>query len=304
MGFPLQTEETDQDYQTNFVDTMSNAQQAMTDDESTPEQTDLERLNIILDYIDVPEEEVLKILTQLSVADKQKVISSSKDKLNACLTFAEMKEAVVSLDLPLADQLTWMNDSSSTGPYGTYYSEIKDLVLAAPQSERDALKTDDWKTYFQKVCNNVVMKEALDDLNFDHTTQLEWLRNEGATEEADKMQVANAMEDGVNNGDEADWLGSGATGSTDFAEWARSDPSLQQNAPDIQRGSIMNCWEYILLTAHKEGIASQEWVHDLYTNVPQADWEKHMIGGAASKEYTGPTSVEKPSRGDLIFLVL
>lgn len=335
MNHPLQTADVDQDYQNNFVDSEANAQQTTIEDKSpealeakafqqkidtsskeeesklfsspqkgkqaTQTQSDLERLQEILGYFDVPEEEVLEILARLSVADKNKVVSDHKDQLNACLSFPEMKQAVQILDLTLEEQLTWINDSAFFGTFLTYYTDIKDLVVAAPQSERDALKTDHWKTYFQEVCNDAAMMEALEDLNFDNQTKLAWLRHEGATEEADKMQVANAMEEGVKNGDEADWLGSGASGSTDFAEWARSDPSLQEKAPNIQSGSIMNCWEYILLTAHVEGIASQQWVHNLYTNVPQADWETHMIGGATPKEYTGPTSKEKPSRGDLIF---
>lgn len=227
MGHPLQTAEVEQDYQNNFVDSTSNVQQTTVEDNSpealemkvlqqkmdahseeelvtqfnSPQQgsqtqSDLDRLNEILKYYNVPEGEVLTILAQLSATDKNKVISDYKELLSACLSFTEMKEAVQTLGLPLKDQLTWINDSSFFGTSGTYYTDIKDLVIAAPQSERDALKTDDWKTYFQKVCNDVTMTEALEDLNFDHVTQLAWLRNEGATEEADKMQVANAMEEG------------------------------------------------------------------------------------------------------------
>lgn len=205
------------------------------------------------------------------------------------------------LDLPLKDQLTWMHDSTFWGTALVYYSDIKDLITKASQGERDALKTKHWKEYFIGVCNDTTLVEALKDLNFDHKTEVEWLRGEGATDQADKIQVANAMEDGVKKGLESSWLGSGATGSTDFAQWARSKPSDKKKAPDIKTSTIMNCWEYILLTAYKEGIASQDWIHNLYTKVPQSDWHKHMIGGGTPKEYTGPKSKEKPSRGDLIF---
>lgn len=57
-------------------------------------QTDLERLDEILNYFDVPEKEVLEILGRLSAGDKKKVITGNfKSRLNACLNFEEMKKS-------------------------------------------------------------------------------------------------------------------------------------------------------------------------------------------------------------------
>lgn len=272
--------------------------------------TDMDRLKTILDWNNVPESEVLQILKRLSAADKATVASTYKSKLIACLDYDEMKEAVQSLKLPLKDQLTWMNDNTSFGTTFTSYSNIKSLIVAAPQAQRDALKTQKWKEYFAGICDNTTIAEAVKDLNFDLKTQEEWVRYEGADgtadgikkDIADNEQVADAMKDGVNRGDESRWLGSGKNGTTDFAKWARSDPKKKKAAPKLEKKLVINCWEYILLVAYHEGIASQDWIHKLYTNVAYpVDWSKYMTIGGKPKEYKGVGSKEKPQRGDLVF---
>jgi hypothetical protein len=140
----------------------------------------LQRLDEILNYYDVPEEEVIALCSKLTAAEKQTVLStpSYRSRMAASLGFDEMKQAVNNLGAPLATKLDWM-EASSYFVSAIAYSEIKDLVTSATQAERDALKTERWKDFFVTVCNDATMIEALKDLKFDPINAQLWLDAEG-----------------------------------------------------------------------------------------------------------------------------
>ncbi len=131
-----------------------------------------------LDKWNTPEEKVIDLLATMSSTEKTIVLAGYRDKLAKALNFKEMKRAVVNLGAPLATKLEWLEKASIFGAGNINYSEIGDLVRAAPKPERDALKTEQWKAYFLKVCINKTIVGAVTDLGFDLPTQLTWIRGE------------------------------------------------------------------------------------------------------------------------------
>jgi hypothetical protein len=140
-------------------------------------QTDIQRLNEMLDSFNVPESEVIALIAGMSAADKQGVATAGyRGRLASALNFGEMMRVVTVLPLTLAQKLEWLKEAATlTSAIG--YDEIRALVTAAPQAERDALK-DAWKAFFVDVCTNATMVTALNDLGFDLMTKLTWLRAE------------------------------------------------------------------------------------------------------------------------------
>ncbi|MDL2144857.1 DUF4157 domain-containing protein [Flavobacterium tructae] len=142
--------------------------------------SNLDSLNEMLDSFNVPEDEVILMCAQLNDTEKATVLgnSSYKTRMAAALDVAEMIRAVNNLGAPLNTKLEWVNAAATFGTFFMAYSEIKGMVTAADQPQRDVLKTDVWKSFFVGVCTNANMIEALDDLQFDLVTKLVWLNAE------------------------------------------------------------------------------------------------------------------------------
>lgn len=140
----------------------------------------LDSLNEMLDSFNVPEDEVILICGQLEESEKATVLAdgSYKRRMANALNVAEMTSAVNNLGFNLDTKLEWVNAAATFGTFFMTYSEIKAMVIAADQPQRDALKTDTWKSFFVGVCDNTTMVEALDDLQFDLITKLTWLKAE------------------------------------------------------------------------------------------------------------------------------
>ncbi|MFN8394302.1 MAG: hypothetical protein U0176_06445 [Bacteroidia bacterium] len=143
------------------------------------EETPIQKLDRLLDKWNVPEEEVIALIVGMSPADKTTVSTVGKYRglLADCMNFGEMMQIVRVLPLTLAQKLDWLN-AAAFMTRGIGYSEIQGLVTAAPQGERDALKTAAWMDFFVKVCTNATMVTALNDLHFDLITKLNWLKAE------------------------------------------------------------------------------------------------------------------------------
>jgi hypothetical protein len=101
-------------------------------------------------------------------------------------------------------------------------------------------------------------------------------------------------------GSRAAWMGSGATGRVgetsgdDFADWASA--ATEGAAPQVLPGTTINCWEMILLSAYRAGSLTWAWIHNLYVNVPNADWPNTM---SSSRSPYNPGVVIP--RGHLVF---
>ena len=86
-------------------------------------------------------DKVVDIIGKLSTTDKQAVLAGYKGKLAHALDFAHMKQATISLGATLPVKLDWMQAAAFITS-GIAYSEIRDLITAAPQGDRDMLKND------------------------------------------------------------------------------------------------------------------------------------------------------------------
>ena len=122
---------------------------------------------------------ILDVLGKLSPAEKATVVAGYRERLAHKLSFAEMREAVVTLGLNLPTKLDWL-ERTALFTSGIAYREIQPFVTAAPQGERDMLKNARWRSFFVSVCDNATIITAISDLKFDLVTQLEWLRTEAS----------------------------------------------------------------------------------------------------------------------------
>ena len=87
--------------------------------------------------------------------------------------------AVNDLGFDLVTKLEWIRTEASA-LLSLNYAQIQPLITAAPQADRDRLKTADWKSFFLDVCTNRTIFTAVNDLAFDLVTKLEWIRAEAS----------------------------------------------------------------------------------------------------------------------------
>ena len=59
------------------------------------------------------------------------------------------------------------------------WADIRELVDTAPETERTALLTDDWRAFFVEVCDDETIQDAVDALFTTLADKLEWLAAEG-----------------------------------------------------------------------------------------------------------------------------
>ena len=149
----------------------------------------LASLNEMLDSFDIPEEEVISLLQQLTPDEKATVTTdpSYKTRMASAFDTGEMVQAVGILGLSLDKQLEWIEAATSTSSID--YSEIRTLVISAPQSARDTLKTSTWRDFFVGVCDNSTIITAVTDLDYDLQTQLEWIGEEASTGNIEYSQI-------------------------------------------------------------------------------------------------------------------
>jgi hypothetical protein len=158
---------------------------------AAPTQTKIERLDELLDRSDVPEGEVIALLGTLSPAEKNTVLTGGyKAKLADPLTRQEMARAVNNLGFPLATKLEWVA-AAAGGADELGYGDIKALVVAAPQDQRDALKSGAWRHFFTEVCTDATILQAVADLKYDLATKLDWIGGEYDLDDLGYAQIRN-----------------------------------------------------------------------------------------------------------------
>jgi hypothetical protein len=144
---------------------------------ATKPKTGLERLDELLGKFNVDEDAVIAHLGTLNVNEKAVVLRDYRARIADPLNPREMVRAVKHLDTTLWNKLVWVG-AAGTPDYG----DIRQLIKDAPdQKQRDALKTDGWRSWFVSVCSNATMKQAVVDLKFDLLTQLNWVSHEMST---------------------------------------------------------------------------------------------------------------------------
>lgn len=109
--------------------------------------------------------------------------------------------------------------------------------------------------------------------------------------------TAQAMEADV--GTKMTWHGSGPGSGTTFEAWASA--ATETPFPGITGATVMNCWEAVLLNAHRSGSISWSWIHALYKSGPATTWAATMARGSGRTYATKPPKSPPPQRGDLVF---
>ena len=151
--------------------------------------SNLQRLDELLEARNVPEEEVITLLGQLTAEEKAAVLSGGyQARIAGALSIGEMVRAVNNLNPELATKLRWV-ESAARVRSSIDYSDIKSMVTSAPQAERDALKTVRWRGFFVDVCSNETIIGAVNDLAFDLTTKLEWVEDEVLLKNLDYSEI-------------------------------------------------------------------------------------------------------------------
>lgn len=282
------------------VPTRSTSQKQQLNQPIVQRQAKPDKLSQLKLQLQAPGNDFLTVLgevEQLSKAKRKQLLGTDYRQLffnnfpvDELLRFA----AVISDDL--ATQIEWAHNgdlSTRTADYST----IQRLIIEAPKKQRQQLHTQKWQDYFIRICDKTSLKTAMIDLKLPTTKQKKWL---AAKDKANREQVADALDKGVKNGDGASWDEFSNVDPTDFQKWAATEPEKKVSAPKIETATRVNCWEYILLVAYHEGIASQEWIHKLYTEVPDNKWQDYMIKGKL-KNYTGKKGKDQPQKGDIVF---
>ena len=138
----------------------------------------IDRLDEMLDRTDVPEGEVIALLATLTPAEKNTVLTGGyKAKLADPLDRHEMARAVNNLGFTLATQLEWVA-AAAGGADELGYKDIRALVVAAPQPQRDILKSGAWREFFIDICGDKTILQAVADLHYDLWTTLDWIGGE------------------------------------------------------------------------------------------------------------------------------
>jgi len=111
---------------------------------------------------------------------------------------------------------------------------------------------------------------------------------------------------------------------TTFADWATA--AKEGAIPGVAEGTIINCWEVILLAAYNAGAIDWKYIHDIYTSVPACNipadrattmsmedrgkecdsqrfpvWKDKLTSGKLMPYEPGVTGGTKPQRGDIVF---
>lgn len=96
------------------------------------------RLDAILDFIDVPEGEVIQILGELTGDEIELVVGDGRylNRMIAALTDEEMADAVANMNVGLDTKLAWMLAE------GTSYERVRKVVVVASAAEREAMLAD------------------------------------------------------------------------------------------------------------------------------------------------------------------
>ena len=150
----------------------------------------LTSLNEMLNRFDVPENQVIDLLRQLTPTEKATVNSdvTYRIKMAAAFNTGEMVRAVIKLNPSLIQKLEWV-EAAAGSAQSIDYSDIKFLITSSLQTERDTLKTTRWRNFFIDVCDNSTIITAVTDLHFDLKTQLEWIEEEADPSNIEYSQI-------------------------------------------------------------------------------------------------------------------
>ncbi len=159
------------------------------------------QLDEMLDRFNVPENEVITLLGQLTPAEKTTVINGGyRGKFASAFNTGEMIRAVTNLGTPLPVSLDWVRAAAGRAS-SIDYAQIRPLILAA--ADRSVLNTRPWRDFFVDVCDNNTMPTAVADLGLELGPKLDWMNAEANLNYADIkpliLAAPQAQRDALNN---------------------------------------------------------------------------------------------------------
>jgi hypothetical protein len=161
--------------------------------DANPAQSNLQMLDALLNRRVAPNE-ILDLLAKLTLDEKASVRNGGyQARIANLLNVNQMVEAVKILDLKLNTALLWV-ESTSNFRLLISYAAIKTIITNASQPDRDALRNDArWIRFFVDICDNVTMVEAVNDLQFDPATKLDWTLEKGCNNKQFIVSTANSI---------------------------------------------------------------------------------------------------------------
>jgi hypothetical protein len=115
----------------------------------------------------------------MSAAEKATVTTNAyRDTLASALDVSEMTRVIRALNPPLATKLDWLRAAALIVSWQIDYADVSPFIAAAPAAERDALKTDAWRSFFVDVCDDDTMSLLVDVLFTSLKDKIRWLAAE------------------------------------------------------------------------------------------------------------------------------
>jgi hypothetical protein len=255
-------------------------------------------------------------------------------------TNATMKEALNDLAFDLVTKLTWLEAEMIITRWELDYSDIKPWVTAAPQPERDLLKTDPnvGKSFFVLVCDDKTMIEAVGDLAFDMKIQLEWVNAEGVEfvvkmtwflDKGGDYDTSKAEILAASKGERSDALADAGLRAVINSKLAAPysvavyshlllDSMYWQNPTNneffayfvtnggtgtLPSSTTMNCWESIMYAAYLANKISAAWIKSFYTTALGSGGDPNIVIWSQLKWTPGLPKYPavKPTIGQLVF---
>jgi hypothetical protein len=150
--------------------------------QETAEATLVQQLDDELDDTFVDEELCISLIARMNPAERASILNDTyRDKLASALDEDEMLRVVQILGPPLATKLAWIRAGTWLSSWEIDWVDIKPLIVAAPQTERDVVRTDAWRDFFVSVCGNADMAEAVILLGGTQAEKQAWMDEEGTT---------------------------------------------------------------------------------------------------------------------------
>lgn len=132
-----------------------------------------------LDDVFVDEDLCIGLIERMSASEMATITTNAyRDKLASALDVSEMTRVIRALNPPLATKLDWLRAAALVVSWQIDYADVSPFIAAAPQTERDALKTDAWRSFFVDVCDDDTMGLLVDVLFTALRDKVRWLAAE------------------------------------------------------------------------------------------------------------------------------
>ncbi len=224
---------------------------------------------------------------------------SLEDDIRGDFSGSELDQALVLISSTEL-QLTARRIRTAVEGWGTDEDAIYEALgsLNRDQTKVQQLKDIYQDLYHEDLLTRIDKEMSGDELGFAlHLLRQPTPRQLGVA--AEEERVSSDMK---RTGTKMHWAPSNPGSGTDFEKWASAPTEAM--APPVSPAITMNCWEVILLVAHRQGAVSWKWIHDLYVKTT-SDWGKYLVKtlsqGLQIPYKPSRTPPRIPIRGDIVF---